>query len=199
MGCNTHIFLPTDVGPHEVRTVIGILAGLKAERLKFDRSNGTHVRVTGAEEPGGIYSGFETLLFKAPKGDTLVDGDETHFCNFHRMSRRNGHLWNCLTPTSTPFWCAIGRRLVEWFGGVVEFNDCGSAKAPNVFRRARSCPVDRYGLLPDDGKAWETYNDALMKLQPLSRIDLKRGWKVAAYNANYKEDGITEKKEEVQA
>ena len=100
-------------------------------------------------------------------------------------------------------WVAIpafvekDRRNKRRRGGIVQFNDCGNEKSPNLFRRMRACPVDKYGLIPDDGKAWEKYNDALMKLKPLSRLDLKRGWKVAAYNANYKEDGITEKKEEI--
>lgn len=194
MGCNTDIYLPTDVGPHEVRPVIGILAGLKATRQQFNKGKGTHVEVLGSDELGMVYSGFETLVFKAAKNKTLVDGEGSHFCNFHWAARRNGCLWNLLTPTATPFWCAIGRGLVEWFGGIVQYNDCGSEKSPNVFRRQRCCPVDKYGLLPDDGSAWEKYNDELMRLRPLSSLDLKRGYKVASYADNFEKDGITEKK-----
>lgn len=193
MGCNTDIYLPTDAHGRDVVKVIGIFAGLKAVRKNFDRGGGTYVEVEGANETPSTVEGMSDLTIRASKGKTLVDGDGQHYCTFHYSARRNGKVFNLAMPTATPFWCAIGKSLIEWFGGVVQYNDCGSEKAPNVFRRKRYCPVDKYGLLPDDGAAWERYQDELMQLRPLTSLELKRGRKVAAYADDFEADGITHK------
>jgi hypothetical protein len=193
MGCNVNIYLPPDVHGRDAVKVIGILAGLKPVRKNFDRGGGTYVDVAVAEEQASSVERMSELVIRAPKGSTLVDGDEQHNTSFHYSSRRNGKVFNLVMPTATPFWCAIGKNLIEWFGGVVQYNDCDVEKAPNVFRARRWCPTDKYGLLSQDGKSWERYQDELMQLRPLTSLELKRGRKVAAYADDFEADGITHK------
>lgn len=197
MGCNVNIYLPPDVHGRDAVKVIGILAGLKPVRKNFDRGDGTYVEVPESNEMASSVEGMSELTIRAPKGSTLVDGDEQHNTSFHYSSRRNGKVFNLAMPTATPFWCAIGKSLVVWFGGVVQYNDCDVEKAPNVFRSRRFCPTDKYGLLSEDGKSWELYRDELMKIRPLTSLELKRGRKVAAYARDFKADGITLKPEKV--
>ena len=184
MGVNCNVYLPTDVGLDHVAQLAGILAGLKAEQEDIGQHGRPCIvtRVAGARTnaKNGI-DGMSDIVLTASDGETLVDGEDAHTAYFHYCSRRNGKVYNMLSPTSNVFWCAVSRGLVRWFGGIVVYNDCGYEKGKNVFRAKRGCPVDARGLIPDDGQPWNDYQTALFKVKPLTMRDIRTANTVAGY------------------
>ena len=178
MGVNCVVNLPVDVDEHDVAEVVGILAGLSP--TWEETSNGRFLRVDGAEGVATSVAGMSEVQLDWPKKKpgALVDGTDYHSASFHYSLREKGKIHNCFYPKSTPFWCAISRRLVWWFGGVVTFDDCSEK---DIYRSKRHCPVDRYGLIPNDGKPWTDYHNTLAVMEPLTLKDLKAAYKVAAY------------------
>lgn len=193
MGLNCKAYIPTDVSGYDAIKVVGILAGLPSKRVKFDRSEGHGIEVHGTNLAASpVADGMTTFSFEPGKGKKLVDNQESHTCTFHYGARKNGKIWNLLYPASTPFWCAVMKETVEWFGGILFYNDC-SEKKNNFFKARRFCPVDRYKFVPDDGAAWERYVSELAKMVPVTSLALRRATRVAGYADSYEKDGITEK------
>jgi hypothetical protein len=183
MGSNCDVYLPPDVEPDKVARLAGILAGLKATQQDIGRGGDPTIltEVEGAGTKTCGISGMDAITLRAPDGLTLVDGETNHFASFHYCSRYNGRIYNKLYPTSNVFWCALSKRLVQWFGGVLIYNDCGYLKGKNVFRSKRHCPVDRHGLLSEDGPSWQKYQDALLKVKPLTMLDIEAANEVSGY------------------
>ena len=189
MGVDCRIQLPLDVPIEKVADAMGILAGLPTQ-IKTLNNRGEIIRYPFVQ--GITYQMYDKTpgmvdillnLEKAAVIDVLVDGEKTHSVFFHHCSHDepNGKVCNVMSPPSTPFWCAIGKRLVNFFGGRVIFDDSGYEKGTNVYTSKRHCPVDKWGRIPSDGKPWDKYQAALAKLSPLSSNDLESAKKYAAY------------------
>jgi hypothetical protein len=187
MGVDCRIQIPLDVPIEEVADAMGILAGLPIQ-TKTIESCGQAIPypvVQGItykmydKTPGMV----DILLNKETVIDALVDGDNMHSVYFHHCSydEPNGKVCNIMSPPSTSFWCAIGKKLVNFFGGRVIFNDSDYEKGTNVYTSKRHCPVDKWGRIPSDGKPWDKYQAAFAKLSPLSANDLERAGECAAY------------------
>lgn len=72
-----------------------------------------------------------------------------------------------MMPPSTNFWVAIGKRLVQFFGGSIDYNDCDDV---DVNFRRRNNP--RHLNSPTDRDAWYKFQNRLLKLKPLTRNEL---------------------------
>jgi hypothetical protein len=71
-------------------------------------------------------------------------------------------------PRSTTFWCAIGKGLVKFFGGKIDYNDCDSKKvdfSKKPFSDRINCP--------SDGKPWQAFQEKLWNLLPLTSKDFE--------------------------
>jgi hypothetical protein len=170
MSVNCNISIPVDVDEGQVSEVVGVLAGLNARIESLIHGNGTHVEVDGVEVRATSVPGMAEIVLRGK----MADGESAHSVNFHYCSRsRRGKIVNFLHPPTTPFWCAVGKRLVDFFGGEIVYDDCREEKGKNVYRAKRSCPVDRQGLIPDDGKPWRKYQLAVVALRAVSGRDLK--------------------------
>jgi hypothetical protein len=179
-----------DVDAQDAVDVVGILAGLKPSKDPFKDGEGWATAVTGAKaNPSTFDIGFGELNINGK----LVDGDDRHSCYFHHCARFKGKLYNTVSCTATPFWCAICKGLVKFFGGFVMYNDCGDEKGKNIYRSKRHCPVDRHGFIPTNGKLWYEYQEALLAMPKLSPEEIKAMMKVSAYARDFEEDGITRK------
>lgn len=78
-----------------------------------------------------------------------------------------------LLPPSTPFWCAVGLKLVSLFGGSIQFRDCSS-------------DVDfRFPVNPlcgaTDGDEWEAWQQEMLAVGPITEGDLRYARTFAAY------------------
>lgn len=186
MGANCVVELPVDVTARRLADVVGVLAGLSV-RLREETSFGRHsvfADVSGAEDRATSISGMADIVLTPEKGSFLAHGAEVHSGTFHFCCRDGvgcGKISNHFGPTSTPFWCAISKRLVRFFGGRVIYNDCEAYSGRNVYAAKRSCPVDKHGLVPDDGEAWNKYERAVVALKPVTEADIVAAQKVAGY------------------
>ena len=189
MSVDCNIRLPLDVPMDEVGNVVAALVGVpfKVEEFSAGGSDQKMLHVARFDKKGLKYvpskhsPGMFDIILKNKKG--LADGEDTHTVYFFHCSNDcyDGKVHNVMSPPSTPFWCAMGKRLVEFFGGVVVFSDAGCETGKNVCRRKRTCPVDKWGRIPSDGKVWQEYQDAIINMPKISEKELQAAWGVAAY------------------
>jgi len=136
MGVNVHTKLPADVRLKDAADVIGILAGLP---LINDAS---YRRVEGVRIEGKSKGGMPHLAEMHFEGK-MVDGESVHFGLWHFEGPGGTRSFN---PTSTPFWIAVCRRLVDFFGGeLVYFDISGSLCDYRKLPRFSNDVEDRYG------------------------------------------------------
>lgn len=188
MGVNTKIRLPHDVQVGDVARVAGILAGLPYEMydyIEYGKVKCRWVKVPLASVT--TCNGTPTMCNVVLNAPT-IDGEDSHHSYYHFedtdvRSSREGRLFS---PSSTPFWIAVGVGLAKFFGGTVDFNDCDEVRT-NV-----SFPKPRRKNNPQDGKEWTKYQREMFAVRPLELRDLRRYQKKAGYAVAIPE----EKKEE---
>lgn len=171
MGDSTHIYLPHSAQLRNIANAIGILAGLKPETQKIEGSDGFFFDVPGVSLKPTSSFGVVEIFFEAPAGQCLIDGRERHFVYFHFEGERGtGDIRKydrvSLNPPSTGFWQALGRKLVDTFGGEVDYVDNDSIEF-NYSRR----PNRLNGACAGD--AWDKHQRRIFDLKPLTKADLK--------------------------
>lgn len=120
MGVNCLIYLPPDVTDTRLADAVAVLSDAKVE-----------IEATPYVGMGELH-----LESKTP----LVDGEFRHRATFFLAHQREGNVWTHVYPKSTAFWCAMGKRLVDWFGGFLIYADCEKEGGGNVYRAFRRCP-----------------------------------------------------------
>lgn len=170
MSVNCRILLSGDVRLQDVATVMGLLAGLPAESRSLENRGGTYsyVRVSGVGVSGTYSPEMAQILLKGP----MVDGDTQHSVYYH--FEPSGGVGRALMPVSTAFWIAIGKGLVDFFGGTVDYADCDDVRV-NYERppQGSNCP--------EDGRVWQAFEDRIKAVQPLTKKDLARNVKNSGY------------------
>lgn len=153
MGISTHIYLPENVRFDDVAKIVGVAVGLPVEYKKFISGNGGYARVTGMTHKNSEYS--------AGCGELIFNG---RWAFYHFECERGGRLLSC---GGSDFWAAVGRRLVDFFGGYVDYNDCDSIEI-DYSRR----PKPRSINAPTDGEAWENFQRRIMKVKRIRKDEL---------------------------
>ena len=132
MSTSCNIYLPNDVRFNDVCSVIGILLGHKKNGVALDNECSfchvynvyssiefeeqddecrANIWVRGTNMPGYII-----IMIK----DNPID-HEFHEGSFHYETSNNMRL---ISGGSNDFWHQVGKGLVEFFGGYVDYNDC---------------------------------------------------------------------------
>jgi hypothetical protein len=173
MGVDCLIRLNSRCRLRDVADVIGILSGLKPERRHFASGTGWGVEVKGVSVKSTCVPEMAEIRIVAGGEDALVDGELAHFVMFHWEGDNGGRV---LSQPSTPFWCALAKRLVDVFGGSVDFNDCDGSEEDY-----RADPPTEYDPLASDDTPWYVWQERQMGLKPLTKKKLKAGRRVAAY------------------
>lgn len=166
MGVDTLIRLPADVRIRDVSIVIGILAGLKPEQHSLCGSSYS-CSVAGVETKSSSIPECADIEIN---GD-LVDGEKNHHVMFHFEYKAS----RLLMPRSTAFWIAVGRRLIQFFGGSMDYQDCDSVET-NYRRKS-----PRKDNSPEGGKPWHDLQDAMLAIKPITKDELIKCDKWAAY------------------
>ena len=106
-----------------------------------------------------------------------LDGYEGHHVMFHGEPGDGCHgKYRLLMPRSTPFWIAIGTKLIQFFGGEIDFNDCDS-KGMDLKRKKPRKWND-----PSNGKSWQDLQKDMWGLKPIAKDDLVAAAKYASYD-----------------
>lgn len=171
MGCDTRIWLPGNVRATTVAEVLGRLVGCRAlgGRETFVRVEGTNVTPASVAEcayleinpPGG--KPFKVLY------------------HFEASTRgpRTGHQ-RVIMPRSVPFFIAAGVRLVDFFGGQIDFKDTDSRDV-DYARRGKSDDMN----CPEDGVPWKALQERIAMVEPLTMAELRRWAPRAGYNDDF--------------
>lgn len=173
MGTDCRIILPDNVVVGNVSKVLGRLAGLPVERHHHDPRT-WWAKVKGAK--------VETT--SVPEMVMIRWGDR--HTTYHFEYGPGGRL---MLPRSTAFWLAAGNRLIEFFGGSIDWNDCDATDVDREFPAKT-----RAENSPEDGEPWYDFQDRLMALKPLHRDEIEAMREHAAYASDsysyaYDEDG----------
>lgn len=166
MGVDCRIYLPPDTRVGDVAKVLGLLAGLPGELKPLGgASGGIYLDVPGAQvkssepvpECAAIHFGDHYVLYH-------FEGDGPGY------NPAGGPASVIMLPPSTPFWCGIAKGLVEFFGGVVDFNDSDDSDRDLEVERPR--PWNN----PCDGEPWDTFQREMAAVKPAEPLP-----EVAAY------------------
>jgi hypothetical protein len=179
MGVDVYIYINNKARLRDVADVIGILAGNEPYKQKFSGSwsDGWSAEVDNVETKSGCMPECAEILVKAPDGGKLVDGQESHWVLWHWEPSRYNNNYHVICPPATPFWIAVGKKLADFFGGKLDYNDCDDSEIDYEKKRGKV----RLGEYAEDGEGWEKLQEAKLKLKPLSQADMKEALKHAAY------------------
>lgn len=172
MGVGARITLPGFVCLRDAADVLGILAGAVQERGTLNNTDGAwYVHAADVEtKPSG-----DTLpeCARIHLNFTAVDGHDKHFVLYHFEWGHDGTRG--LMPRSTPFWLAVGKGLVDFFGGQLDYNDCDDEDVDY------EVPAQiQYANLDSDAR-WQRFQEAKWALKPVSREDMDAMAAHAAY------------------
>jgi hypothetical protein len=164
MGCDCKIRLPAKARVGEVADVIAKLFGCRSEIKNFDRSEGIFCDISGVKTvPSSM---VECCYIEISK----PCGFKYQYL-YHFEAEDFGRL---IMPASSALGIALGRRLVQYFGGSVDYNDCDEEEA-NFRSRGY-----KYAYA-NDGKAWEKKERYKNDIKALTRAEVKNCEKYAAY------------------
>ena len=178
MGVNVQCSLPANVGISDASEVIGILAGLPVETIFVSggkyKEDWSYDTVPGVTIKGNVTS--PTMADISIKGD-LIDGEKLHYYYWH-FEGSNGS--RSFSPKSTPFWIAICKGLVEFFGGELVYNDCSDSICD--YRKVSRYSNDSEGFRFDDGEdLYTNMQERKRRIKPLTLDDLRAVREHASY------------------
>lgn len=173
MGVDVKLYVPPDVESGHVADFFAIKLGAKP---KWNPEGWVDVEGNPRAEGVSVVSAMDHI-YLGPAADKYVEHPVRP--SFHYASRFKGKNYNQLMMKSTPVRVALAVEAARFFGGVVVARDFD----PDDFLRfKRTAPVDKYGLIPDDGAPWERYQKALSKLKPLTNEEVVEAAHFAAYD-----------------
>lgn len=163
MGCDARIILPGNVRIRDVMRVIGVAVGFEAKVSPLGSSICTDVDGVEATTPMASSPDFLHIKF-----------DNRHaYWSFEPDCAPGKRL---LMPTSSAFWCLVGHRLVDFFGGKIDYNDCDAIDF-DYERRPKGNSLN----CPDDGEPWRRFHERIAKVPPITRAELE-AFRGAAYD-----------------
>jgi hypothetical protein len=176
MGCDCYIYLPDNARLRDIQDVMGALMGYKKERSEF--SGGWSAKVEGVKaEPSGAGTVEMCILTgKLPDGpaaDARGEAGEGFMAFWHWEGHPGFRL---LSVKSTKFWITVGKKLVDFFGGYVDYNDCDD-KEKDYVKKVKTKNENS----PEDGKPWVKFQERIMAVEPITTEEYNKNQKFAAY------------------
>lgn len=172
MGVDMRVKLPANVQVENVAKVMGAYAGCIKRKAFFinDPKNGWSTVVDGVEVTNTSVIGMVQINLS---GD-LFDGAKNHFCFYHFESSNDGS--RLMLPRSTAFWIALMTKVVDFFGGSLDYNDCDNNEddyvVPEKTHEENS---------PEDGEAWYNFQNRVLNIVPVTVEEWHAADKHAAY------------------
>lgn len=176
MGVDVRVHLPANVRLDTVARVMAAYAGGEVKKSFFenDSKSGWSTRVDGYKIKSceAIPSMVEIII---EPGKPMVDGENLHHCFYHfePSEREGGRL---MMPRSTAFWIALMTKVVDFFGGTLDYQDCDSVDVDYTVP-AKSWEENS----AEDGAAWYALQNRILSIKPITKADWKAANKHAAY------------------
>lgn len=170
MSVDCCIWLPNNVRVRDVANVLGIAAGLFPSRVSISDNKGWYINVDGVSVSPSV---VPTLAEIALRG-IMVDGENIHWVLYHFEPDRTGY--RLLMPKSTAFWITCGCKLVDFFGGEIDFQDCDEFTCN--YKKAKKSNINN---CPSDGKAWSGLQERIEAVTPITQKELEHTSRLSAY------------------
>ncbi len=178
MGVDCKILLPAAARLRDVADVMGALAGFPMHKKHFNPpssgwSAGREYGDKGVEiKPcGGTLESCAMIHLNNTADCQIIDGQAGHYVMYHFEGSRKGE--RLLNPPSTDFWIAIGKGLVDFFGGRVDFNDCDDIDVDYE-------QPERDDIHAEDDDEWYALQNRKLAVKALTKANLKACREVAA-------------------
>jgi hypothetical protein len=192
MGVDAQIMLPADVTVQHVAEAMAMCCGYPHSRHPLgdhgDDADKWFLQVEGwtVQETPSALAGTATIMLEHPDVPHL-DGEKVHHVMFH-LEFDHGRR-RLLMPRSTPFWIAMGRKLVDFFGGSMDYQDCDAVEVDY------ESPKPREWNDPDDGESWQQFQIDMEAITPVTRDDILACAAHAAYECEYVDKWLKERNE----
>lgn len=171
MGINTKVYLPVTVTGHQFKDVV--------ERLLPE------AQVRGQAIPGAVLDpldrGGVEVIFEGKHPDGVGRHDASYYFEATDPQGKQVRYLHC--GSSTAFWVTLGERLVDVFGGTVDYNDCDESEE-DYTARAKSRHV---GTEQDNDKYYR-WKEFLNTIKPITADDIRANHGKGGYD-EYDEDG----------
>lgn len=183
MGVDCKIYIPSDVRLKDLVKAMGVAAGFS--KTKRACGNSFYVVVEGIKvEVSASQPECPVILFQM----YTIDGQKNHHVMFHTECSGQHGKYKLLMPPSTPFWIAMGKKIVTLFGGWIDYDDCDDKEVDFRKRKPRTFND------PEDGVEWDELQQAIWDIKPITQHDLFDIIGVASYKV-----GIGVNLEEIKA
>lgn len=159
MGANCKIILPANVRMRDVLAVIGIAVGYEA-KVSTLSSGGLSIDMP--------HDGPRFELADSRSNDfgyIKFDGRQGYWSYEPDYDDAIGKRF--FGPTSTAFWCLVGKRLVDFFGGSIDYNDC-EGDGPDYKVRERTNKQN----YPKDNPEWDVFYHRLLAVEPITQEEM---------------------------
>lgn len=173
MGVNTRIWLSPTTDFNDLITALLSLAGSPAKSEKHSygtvpvRTAPHHVRHHDFSPT------MVTVTIPCPARIDEVSSVDVHVhLNVTSPSKLAGHVY--LAPGANSFWLAVGKRLVEIFGGHIDYVDYDEPDYDYSVRQ-------KTFMGSDDGPSWQRRQNALIAIKPVTAEEQLAMNAVAAY------------------
>ena len=173
MGVNTCIYLSPASQLYDVASAIGILVGLPVEKnLLFGNSNCWYAYVRGVTtKPTSVP---EMAQIDIRGKSSVVRLPISVYFHFETEIIDGGRL---LSLQSQPIWLAVGCRLVDFFGGYVDYNDSDDKDVDYCM------PIKcLHEIAPNDNHLWSKFQERLADIKPLTEAEIESYRKYAVYD-----------------
>lgn len=173
MGVDTIVRLPDDVRVNDVCKATAVLAGLKFTKCYFKGDTSSwYIEVAGSKVATTCVPEMVTIELDAGSDGLLVDGIRHHSAYYHFECEHGPY--RTFSVRSTPFWIAVGAKLVKLFGGHMIANDCDN----DITHRATKPRPSNH---PSNGEPWQELQRAISNLKPVTKSDMDKASKWASY------------------
>ena len=81
-----------------------------------------------------------------------------------------------MLPRSTAFWLAVMHRVVDFFGGTIDYQDCDDIEVDYTVP-AKSLQENS----PSDGEEWYVFQNRILEIKPITEKEWRSYDSRAAY------------------
>lgn len=175
MGVDMRVYLPANVRVRNVAGVMGAYAGCPVSKDFFRcGGGGWSAHADGVEVKSASLPEMVSIFIRTP----MVDGETVHHCNYHFESE-GGRIGRLMLPRSTAFWIALMTRVVDFFGGTIDYQDCDESECdyavPEKTWQENS---------PSDGDEWYSFQNRVLAIVPITEDEWNAADKFAAYKVD---------------
>lgn len=189
MGVDTRIILKNHASVEKVYDVLAVVLGAEKTYKSYsnpedyditkpsERGNGWCIKVLHNENDKAEYKDFTYFDVQV----TDICGNQFNTLYFYDIDDspdiQNGE--RMLSPRCSGAWLAIGKKLVDFFGGEMVIADCNDFDDPDNLYKVET-PM--YSPLMEGGDdRWYAFNNALKALEPLTGKDILEFKDICAY------------------